>query len=125
MEDSRGNDAGEVVEGEVEELEVGERGEIREWAGERVVPEDEDAEVVEAGEGIAGEGAAKGGVTEGEADDASAVVAFDPGPEAEVGVRSVEEGVVEVGLGFEGEERDCVVGGGGLRMGGEREEEEE
>lgn len=115
-----------------ERAEVGERVEVvRERAEEGVVAEDEDAELVEGGEGVRGESAAEGVVREGEADDA-ALLAFDALPLAvvEVFVESEEEFVVEVSFGFEGEKGGCVVRGEegrrclGLCLKGEREEEE-
>lgn len=77
--------------------------------------EAEDAELVETSEGVGGEGAAEAEGVEDEADDA-ALGAFDALPLAVVEglVEGVEEAVVEVGVGFEGEEGDGVGGGLGV-----------
>ena len=138
--DGGGEGAGEGVAVEEEGLEVLERGEVGDGAGEGVVVEAEDAELVEAGEGVGREGATEGEGLEDEADDA-ALGALDALPLAvvEALVEGVEELVVEVGLGFEGQEGDGVggweeevwrrrwewKGSGGVDGGGEEEEEEE
>lgn len=115
-----------------ESLEIDERGEIRKRAEERVVLEAEDSELVEAAEGGSGDGAAEAEALNGEAHDA-ALSALDAAPLAEVEalVGRVEELVVQVSIGLEGEQRDAIGRergqrvGGGAADGGSREAEKE
>lgn len=101
-ENGRRERTGEIVVVEDEGFEVEELGEVGERSGERVVSETQDSELVEAREGVRGEGSSEAGAAEDEPDDA-VLDALDALPLAVVEAvgGGIEEGVVQVGFGLE------------------------
>lgn len=132
VDDRQREAAAEAVVAEEKSSEVKQRGEVRDGAGEGVVLQAKDAELVEAVEGPGGEETSDAGVNEDDADDAAGGGAGDSRPAAVVGGvigRGWKEGkaVTRVGRGLEREESGAVGGsaGGGQEGSGAGEEKQQ